>query len=92
MVDIFASQGEKGILRPTDKFVGEGFICGRFWEGRSKGDGDKLYESTLAHDCGGAAKADLETKLLAMPGGMVEFMSGRTVFGFSFACGLRASL
>lgn len=41
-LDTLASRGEGKSLWPTEKVVGEGFICERFWKGFDKGDGDEL--------------------------------------------------
>lgn len=62
-----------------------------FWHGHGKDD-DELANSLLACGCGGVARTGLDTKLLAMPGTLWEVMFGGTVFAFSLACSLRASL
>lgn len=59
----------------------KGFVCGRFREGRAIEDGDGPSNSTLAYGCGGAARKGLDTKLLATPGRLGEFILAGTVLG-----------
>lgn len=48
--DNLGSRGQQECWRPTEEVLREGLICGRFRDGRSKGDGDELSKSTFA--CG----------------------------------------
>lgn len=70
----------------------KGFICRRLRDGHGKGDGDELPKSTLSCGGGGVARTALDIKLLVAPGGLGEFLFDRTVFGFSPACSLTASI
>lgn len=52
----------------------------------------ELSKSTLVCGCCGAARTALDTKLLATPGSLEDFMFNGSVLGFSLACSLRAFL
>lgn len=50
MLEISGSRGKARTFWAIEEVVGEGPLCGRFREGRGKGDGVEL--STSTHDCG----------------------------------------
>lgn len=82
MLDILGLRGEEMPLWPTDKVVGEIFICRRFQEGRGRGV-DELSNAPLAWLWWGH-KDRYGSKRFARPGNFVEFLFG--AFGFSLAC------
>lgn len=56
------------------------------------GDGDELSNSTRTFGRGKATWTGLNTRPLAMPGGLRELPFDGTLFGLSLVCSLRASL
>lgn len=51
-----------------------------------EGRGSELSKLTPACSCGEAARTDLNTRLLAVPGGLGKVLFGGTVFRFSLTC------
>lgn len=79
-------------LLPAEQIVGDGFVYRRFRGSSCNGGNDELSKSARARGWDGATCTGLDTKLLATPVSLEEFLSGGSVFGFSLLCNQRITL